>query len=147
MDISIRNTTKNDSKVIAKNIFEMAHEISQETLPYENVLQSVEKILSTPEIGFYIVAQSNNAVIGSLLINYEWSDWRNGVYWWIQSIYVDKEHRNKGIYTKMYEHIKDISGDAKAIKLYTDIDNKTAQAAYEKLGMKRSNSIIYEAGK
>ncbi len=147
MNISIRNATKNDVEVIAKNIVAMAHEISQETLPCENVLQGVEKILSNPEMGFYIVAQSDNVVIGSLLITYEWSDWRNGNYWWIQSVYVDREYRNKGIYTKMYEHIKNISSDAKAIKLYTDIDNKIAQAAYEKLGMKRSNSIIYEAGK
>ena len=86
-------------------------------------------------------------MVGSLMITYEWSDWRNGVIWWIQSVYVRAENRRQGIYTALYENARSLareSGDVAAIRLYVEKGNEVAQQTYSKLGMKETYYRIFE---
>ena len=85
--------------------------------------------------------------LGCLMITYEWSDWRNGVMWWIQSVYVRPEYRNKGVFRALFNHIEQLAhnrADVKALRLYVMQDNQSGKNTYEALGMRDSQYIIYE---
>lgn len=148
MEITVRQATKADAQIIARNVVSMAQDGSGVILSPEVVLQGVESLFEKPELGFYVVAEKESKIIGSLVIVFEWSDWRNGVYWWIHSVYVNPEDRRKGVYAKMYQYIKEKAQNDKNVKglnLSVNKDNKTARSAYEKLGMIESKSVIYNA--
>ncbi|MEZ5814300.1 MAG: GNAT family N-acetyltransferase [Alphaproteobacteria bacterium] len=146
MDLKIRKAKENDIKVIAQNVLNVALEGSNETLCKNKVLEAVQSFLKTPESGVYYVAESNHKIIGSLMIQKEWSDYKNGYRWWIHSVYVDPKYRRQGVYKAMYSHIKkqaQKSENVIGLNLYTDENNKPAQKAYEKLGMINTRQIVY----
>jgi ribosomal protein S18 acetylase RimI-like enzyme len=98
----------------------------------------------------YFVAESEDKVIGSLMITYEWSDWRNGVVWWIQSLYVSPDYRRVGVFKGLFNYIqKIVSADPKikGVRLYVDTRNKSAQQVYEKIGMIGDHYTVFEAMK
>jgi GNAT superfamily N-acetyltransferase len=104
-------------------------------------------LLRDPAKGTYYVAEISENVVGQLMITYEWSDWRNGNYWWIQSVYVDKSARGQGVFKSLYAHIvteAKKAGNVLGIKLYVDRHNGTAIKSYLNLGLHRSNYEIYE---
>ena len=125
----------------------MAQETEGHLLDENIISEGVESILNDSTKGYYYVACTEGKPIASLMITYEWSDWRNGNIWWIQSVYVDVDHRGKGVYRKMYEHIKDeISEDPTiaGIRLYVFNENVNAQTVYKKLGMTGGNYQVFE---
>jgi ribosomal protein S18 acetylase RimI-like enzyme len=113
------------------------------------VLRSgVEAVFSDDKKGFYIVARSSDdQIVGSLMITFEWSDWRGKWFWWIQSVYILPEFRGRGIYRLLYEFVKETARDRQNVcgfRLYVEKENTNAQNVYEKLGMKPSHYLMYE---
>jgi GNAT superfamily N-acetyltransferase len=108
-------------------------------------------LLNTPSYGFFMVAEIGNGeqrrLIGQLMITYEWSDWRNGVFWWIQSVYVDPAWRRRGVFRRIHEAVvSQAKADVKVcgLRLYVEQDNHTAEAVYQRVGLKRSVYKVYE---
>ena len=144
--ISIRDARPEDADVIADFNLRIARETEAIALKPETVARGVRAVLADPAKGRYFVAEADGAVVGQLMITHEWSDWRNGDIWWVQSVYVRPEHRKKGAFKALYRHAEQ---EAKAvgavgIRLYVDADNHNAQNAYLRLGMKLSNYQVME---
>ena len=141
-----RATTKDASAIIDHNI-QLAKESEDEHLDPLIAKQGVLTLFSHPEKGFYLIAEENDTIIGQLMITFEWSDWRNKDIWWIQSVYVEKEYRGKGVFTALY---KEIQKQAKQqhiplLRLYVHKDNEHAQQVYDRKGMIKGTYIFYEA--
>jgi GNAT superfamily N-acetyltransferase len=144
---SIRKATVADAATIAQFNQQMAWETEHKELIPELILAGVTSLLTNPSYGFYLVAEIEGRVVASLMITTEWSDWRNGVFWWIQSVYVNAEFRRRGIYRQMYQAVKDLAlevGNVCGYRLYVEKDNRTAQSTYDELGMKITDYLIYE---
>ncbi len=126
----------------------MARETEDKELVWEKIHAGVKTIISDPGLGFYLVAldQQQN-VAGCLAITFEWSDWRNGLFWWIQSVYVPVEFRNKGVFSTMYKHVKSLALTDKrvcGIRLYVEKDNHNAATTYFGLGMVETEYRLLE---
>jgi ribosomal protein S18 acetylase RimI-like enzyme len=148
--VLIREAVRNDVSVIADFQQKMATETEDLKLDGNRVFNGVDSVLSDPSKGFYLVAEEGDNVVGSMLLTPEWSDWRNGFFLWIQSLYVIPEYRKKGVFRMMYDFVKErvtSSGEFVGIKLYVDQHNETAQKAYEKVGMESSHYRLFEWNK
>jgi len=143
----IRRATRSDLEVLVAGNIAIAHETEATILDPELVRPGVENVLRDETRGVYFVAEDHE-VVGQLLITHEWSDWRCGFYWWIQSVYVAPRARRSGVYRALHQHVLDEARRAKvlAIKLYVDRDNQGARATYAALGMRPSTYDIYEIG-
>ena len=129
--------------------FQMAMALETENVMLDKgiVTKGIENLFHDPAKGKYYVAELGNELIGCLMTTYEWSDWRNGNMLWIQSVYVDKAHRGKGVYKQMYQHIKQLvhtSADFRGIRLYVDKTNHAAQRVYQQLGMNGEHYQVFE---
>jgi ribosomal protein S18 acetylase RimI-like enzyme len=125
----------------------LARETENIELEHSTVKKGITAVFKDPVRGSYFVAIEKGKVIGSLLTTYEWSDWRNGMILWIQSVYVIPKFRRKGVYSSLYLHIKKMvqkDTKLKGIRLYTDKSNIVASKAYEKLGMNSDHYITFE---
>ncbi len=145
--MTVRKATTKDIPTIILFQQKMAWETEGIHLDPSVLTEGVKNIFQDVNRGEYYVADENETVVGSLMTTYEWSDWRNGTVLWIQSVYIDKGHRGKGIYKKMYEHIQQIvkkSPDLRGIRLYVDKTNESAQRVYEKLGMNGEHYQVFE---
>lgn len=142
----IKQANLADAPVIAEFNCKMAMETENLQLDSSTVGTGVENLMQRPEHGFYIVAKLNDTVCGCLMITREWSDWRNGLFWWIQSVYIEPEYRRQGIFRKMYQFISEYAKQESVIglRLYVEQENKIAQKTYNELGMQKSNYQIYE---
>lgn len=116
-----------------------------------NILKSgVAAVFNADDKGFYVVAETADEIVGGLLITFEWSDWRNGWFWWIQSVYIRTQYRGQSIYTRMYEFVKDVAserGNVCGFRLYVEKENAHAKRVYEKLGMIKTYYLMYEEEK
>ena len=124
----------------------MAWETENLHLPTETVTRGVEAVFEDGSKGEYWVAESEGKVAASLLITFEWSDWRNTFVWWFQSVYVLPGHRRTGIFRSMYAYIKneaDKQGVA-GLRLYVEINNSAAQKTYGSLGMTNNHYTMFE---
>jgi ribosomal protein S18 acetylase RimI-like enzyme len=144
----IRKAAPEDAPAIARFNIAMAMETEGKTLKPEEIEPGVRGLFDKPEYGFYLMAETEaGEVAGSLMITFEWSDWRNGVIWWIQSVYVMPEHRRKGVYRAMYSHVKTLASrqtDVCGIRLYVEKENRTAQRTYSTLGMEGTHYRVFE---
>ena len=125
----------------------MALETESKSLAPETLLPAVETVLRDPRHGFYVVAEADGEIAGSLLVTYEWSDWRNGRMWWIQSVYVRPAHRRRGVYRTLHEFVRArarAAGDVVGIRLYVERENVGAQRTYAALGMTETPYRVYE---
>ena len=148
--INIRLAQLSDAEDIATFNQIMAKETEEKVLLPDVVLAGVNTLLKNPSQGFYIVAEIDFKVVGCLMITKEWSDWRNGVFWWIQSVFVKKEYRRRGIYRSMYQFIKELANDKKDVcgfRLYVEQDNNIAQETYRVLGMTQLPYLMFEESK
>lgn len=101
--------------------------------------RGVEAVLGDPGKGRYWLAAEGEAVIGQLMVTLEWSDWRCGWFWWIQSVYVRPDRRGRGVYRKLHDHVLAEArsrDDVCGIRLYVDVDNRAARRVYDRTGMK-----------
>lgn len=129
----------------------MAMETEHRRLDLLRLRQGVLALLEKPERGFYIVAEApgmkSPQLIGQLMITFEWSDWRNGVFWWIQSVYVEPTQRRRGVFRSMYHHIMakaHADGQVCGVRLYVEQDNDQAQTVYQRMGLAPSAYAVFE---
>lgn len=146
--VQIRTAKRFDSQQIKDFQIKMALETENLVLDESIVEKGVLAVFEDESKGTYYVAEIDGIVVGSLLTTYEWSDWRNGRVLWIQSVFVMPEHRGKGIYSMLYDHIKNLVKskklDFRGIRLYVDKTNQNAQKVYEKLGMENHHYEMFE---
>jgi ribosomal protein S18 acetylase RimI-like enzyme len=148
--MDIRMASRSDAGALVRFNQAMALETEGKELSTEVLTPGVAAVFEDSNKGFYVVADEDGLVVGGLLVTFEWSDWRNKWFWWIQSVYVRPEHRGRSIYGSMYSFVKDLAdrrGDVCGFRLYVEHDNTRAQRVYEKLGMKRSHYLAYEEEK
>ena len=146
MKIIIKQAGIQDVETLLSFNLNMALETEDLVLPPEKLRPGIEAALNDENKGIYFVAMVNSQIAGSLMITHEWSDWRNSWIAWIQSVYVKKEYRRQGVYSALYQHIKDkvISGEFTGIRLYVDKTNHNAQKTYSALGMNGEHYSLFE---
>ncbi len=145
-DLLIRAGQSGDERVLADFNTRMAWETEQLTLDPSTITAGVHAALTDPTKAQYFVAEVAGQVVGQLMITYEWSDWRNGNIWWVQSVYVDPDFRRRGIFRALYEHARQQSRFAGAVgmRLYVERHNNSAQATYQRLGMRDAGYGVME---
>jgi ribosomal protein S18 acetylase RimI-like enzyme len=148
MSFHIVPASESDAEIIIDFNQLMAVETEDRRLPDDIIGPGVRSILSDSQKGLYLLAKDNNGnIVGQLMVTYEWSDWRNGTFWWIQSVYVAPSARRQGIYRRLHEEVRNIAratGQACGIRLYVEKENVGAQKTYEDIGMKHSHYLMYE---
>jgi ribosomal protein S18 acetylase RimI-like enzyme len=145
--LTIRTATLDDIETIASFNEAMARETEDKALDADTVRAGVEALMRDAARGFYLVAERGDTVVGSLMITTEWSDWRNGDFWWVQSVYVRPEARRQGVYTALYDRIKAMAAEKPSVcgvRLYVEKENAAARATYQALGMKETPYRMYE---
>lgn len=144
--IAIRKATREDAEAIIYFQLNMAWETEAMKLVPEIVTKGVHAVFDDPSRGQYYVAEDEGRRIASLLITYEWSDWRNANVWWLQSVYVVPEFRRKGVFRLMYSHIRKLAEeqDVAGLRLYVETNNTRAQKTYEALGMSSEHYNFFE---
>lgn len=145
--MNIRIATTNDIASLVEFNKAMALETEGKLLDTTIVRQAVESIFEDKAKGFYVVADEDGDIAGALLVTYEWSDWRNAWWWWVQSVYIRPEARGKRIYSLLYDFVKThaaATGNVFGIRLYVENENTHAQRVYEKLGMQQSPYKMYD---
>ena len=138
--MTVRAATIQDAKLIAQFNQAMAMETESKALDWGTISAGVERMLLNPELGFYLVFEQGTGgqISGCLGITFEWSDWRNGLFWWIQSVYVSPDSREQGVFTAMYHEVQKLAREVPeiiGIRLYAERENQRALRAYYGLGM------------
>ena len=147
MPVTYRDATPHDAAAIIDFQLAMARETEDVSLDHAICMRGVQAVFDDRSHGRYFVAEADGRVAASLLITYEWSDWRNGVVWWIQSVYVRPEMRGRRIYAGLYEHVKSIAASdprVRGIRLYVDRRNTAAQEVYRRMGMNGEHYLVFE---
>ncbi|MBX7151202.1 GNAT family N-acetyltransferase [bacterium] len=145
--VTIRQAENKDIPAIVQFNCAMARETENKALDIELVKPGVTFLIDHPQYGFYCIAEVNHRAVGQLMITYEWSDWRNGIFWWIQSVYVDPDFRNAGIFKKLYTHISEKSRtetNVCGLRLYVETKNDRAFQIYRHLGMSEAHYKLME---
>lgn len=147
MNRTYREASSNDVAAIVEFQVAMALETEQLRLDRQVCTQGVVAVLNDAKLGRYYVGEIDGKVVASTLITYEWSDWRNGVVWWIQSVYVLPSARRQGLYAGLYGHLQALASSdphVRGIRLYVDRRNVPAQEVYSKLGMNGEHYQVFE---
>jgi GNAT superfamily N-acetyltransferase len=147
MTINIRKAERPDAETIASFNAAMAEETEHLQLDSQRLLLGVNGLFDNPSLGYYLFAETEGVIAGQMMITYEWSDWRNGVFWWIQSVYVKPEYRAHGVFRALYNYtINEATrgGNVCGIRLYVEKENERAHRVYEKLGMNLTAYDMYE---
>ncbi len=149
MDIpcTVRRASQADADTLVRFNCAMAHETEDKGLDAEVVERGVRGLFERPDHGFYLVAERDGDVAGSLMVTPEWSDWRDGFFWWVQSVYVQADHRRTGVYSALYEAVRTrarAASDVCGIRLYVERENTGAREVYSRLGMEETAYRLYE---
>ena len=146
-DIQIRRARASDAGFIVESNVAMAKETEGMALDEDVVRPGVAAVLADDALGFYLVAEIDGRPTGQLMVTYEWSDWRNGLWWWIQSVYVRPEFRRQGVYRALHRHVADAArqtGGVCGLRLYVEQENTPAQQVYQSLDMHHTRYHMYE---
>ena len=147
INLTIRRANAADAAVIAAFNAALAAESEDLHLDHQRLAAGVRAVLEDASKGFYTVAEADGQVVGQMLITFEWSDWRNGVFWWIQSVYVSPGYRRCGVYARILQHVMQQAkalGNVCGFRLYVEKENTRAQTVYQHLGMRRTNYDMFE---
>lgn len=147
MHVTIRHSLPPDISAIVRFNSAMALETEGKTLDPDTIEHGVRAVFENSERGFYLIAEDEGAPVGCLLITTEWSDWRNGYFWWIQSVYVTSEYRRRGVYSRLHQFVEEMARKqrtVRGIRLYVDKDNERAKAVYHSLGMTQARYDMFE---
>jgi len=145
--MNIRTAEANDADALVEFNQAMALETEGKHLDADILKNGVDAVFADPQKGFYVVAEDSGTIVGGLMVTYEWSDWRNSWFWWIQSVYIRPEARGQRIYSRLYDFVKERAaehGNVCGFRLYVETDNTHAQRVYEKVGMESSHYAMYE---
>ena len=148
MKIDIREATAEDAATIAAFNQRIARETEGKELDEKTILAGVSRLFADPSRGRYWLAEIDGRVVGQTMVTYEWSDWRNGNVWWIQSVYVSSEFRRQGVFSALYAAVESLAradADACGIRLYVERHNERAQATYRALGMRGGTYLVMES--
>lgn len=146
-EIRIRPATAADVPNIVEFNARLARETEHKELDPEKLRAGVTRGLAHPELCAYFMAEIDGQVVGQTMVTYEWTDWRDGVLWWIQSVYVVAERRRQGVFRALFRHIEHAARnhpDARGLRLYVERENTRAQQTYSALGMKPSGHFLLE---
>lgn len=145
--IRVRRATALDLETVMRFNQAMAEETESKTLDPPTVRAGVKQGLEDPDRSLYFVAEVDGRIVGQTMVTTEWSDWRSGFFWWIQSVYVEPDHRSRGVFRSLYEHIRTLARDRNdvcGIRLYVHNENTRAIATYRKLGMTLTDYLLCE---
>ena len=143
----IRQALSQDAAELAEFNISMARETEGIELIPDVIAAGVRTMIENPQWGFYLVVELDNGIQAALMVTTEWSDWRNGMFWWIQSVYVRPPYRRQGLYRELYERVKELAEQESAVcgfRLYVERDNQAAQKTYSALGMSETDYRIFE---
>ena len=142
----IRSAGAEDLDALVAGNMALAEETERVHLDAGTLRQGIQALLESRAPGRYWVAELDGRVVGQLLITYEWSDWRNRMVWWIQSVYVVSEARGRGVMRALYSHARHeaVAAGAGGLRLYVDTSNTRAQAVYAALGMNGDHYRVFE---
>ena len=146
MDILVRKADVSDISTLIEYNLALANETEHIFLDEDILRLGIEKALKLEDC-HYFVAELDGIIVGQTMITSEWSDWRNGIMWWMQSIYVHPVYRNQGVFQTIFKFIEDVASnnpEVKALRLYVMQDNQPGRSAYQNLGMKNSGYVLYE---
>ena len=136
-----------DADVLARFNVELAKESENLVLEPALVQAGVQALLRDAAKGTYFVAEAGGAVVGQLLITHEWSDWRNGDFWWLQSVYVRADFRRRGVFQALFEHViakAKEQGNVTGLRLYVENQNESALKVYHRLGLQETHYRVLE---
>ena len=145
--LRIRAATPADAEVIADFNAALAWETESLTLDRGRLRPGVAAVLLDPGKGRYWVAEIEGEVIGQLLLTFEWSDWRHGNFWWIQSVYVRPDSRGRGVFKALFNHVRTLAAttpEVCGLRLYVETHNTAAKVVYHRLGMKSTSYELLE---
>ena len=146
--MKLRAATLDDLPRLVRFNAEMAQVTEGRQLDVERLTRGVRRVLEDAERGRYLVAEAEGGeLLGGLMVTREWSDWRDGWFWWIQSVFVREVARRQGVYRALHEHVRAEArerGDVCGLRLYVEHDNAGAQSVYERVGMTRAHYHMYE---
>jgi ribosomal protein S18 acetylase RimI-like enzyme len=146
-EIRVRPATLDDAEFLVSGNAQMALETEDISLDLERLRNGVRAVFDDPSRGFYLIAEVEGNRVGQMMITYEWSDWRNGVFWWIQSIYTVPELRRRGAFRALYaqaEALAQQGGSVCGLRLYVDRHNRAAQETYRRCGMHETAYRLFE---
>lgn len=144
--ITIRNGRPADAEIVAAFNLALARETENLALDPQTVLNGVQKALADAGKGTYFIAEIGGEIVGCLMITHEWSDWRDGDMWWIQSVYVREDARRLGVFRKMFDHVRQaaVAANVRCIRLYVEHNNHRAKKTYASLGMNDTHYDVME---
>ncbi len=148
MTLVIRDATPADAGTIADFNNRLAEETEARSLAPDLIGPGVAAFLADPSKGRYWLAVVDDRIIAQIAVTYEWSDWRNGMIWWVQSVYVHADYRRRGVYSSLYRHVESQARsdfDVIGIRLYVERDNERAKTTYADLGMNMTNYRIMQS--
>jgi ribosomal protein S18 acetylase RimI-like enzyme len=143
----VRDARQEDVALMARWAQAMALETEGKALDGETVLRGIQRAFDDPNKGRYFVADSEGRPAGMLMLTWEWSDWRDGWWWWIQSVYTAKDFRRRGVYRALYAHVLALAKadpEVRGIRLYVERENVNAMRTYEELGMLDAGYAMFE---
>ncbi|HTU17286.1 MAG TPA: GNAT family N-acetyltransferase [Gemmataceae bacterium] len=147
MTLSIRRAVLADAAVVSEFNRLLAQESEGKTLDAAVLAAGVAAGLADPAKSVYFLAEEDGAAVGQIMYTMEWSDWRNGWFWWIQSVYVRAEARRRGIFRALYEHVHQAAradGQVIGLRLYVERGNQIAQETYQRMGMESAGYLVFE---
>ena len=147
MTILIRDASPTDAAVVADFNARLARETEGLELEPARLAAGVTRLLNEPGKGRYFLAVADGQIAGQMMITCEWSDWRNGDFWWIQSVYVRPEFRRQGVFRALFQHVERLARrgpDICGLRLYMHAANESARATYLRLGMAESHYEFFE---
>ena len=147
MDINVRDATVADIDAIVTYNQRLAEESEGKTLDPAVLAAGVRRGFNSPAMCRYFVAEADGRVVGTTMLTYELTDWRDGVIWWLQSVFIEPEHRRHGVFRAIYRHIEELARahpDVRALRLYVHHDNARAMRTYESMGMEKAGYELYE---
>jgi ribosomal protein S18 acetylase RimI-like enzyme len=147
MNITIRPASADDADFLAQGNTAMALETEHKRLDPAVVGAGVRAALADPGKGLYFIAECDGKRVGQLMFTYEWSDWRDGTFWWIQSVYVLPQARRSGVFRALFRHVEQLAAADPAvcgIRLYVERENERAQATYRHCGLDDAGYVVME---
>ena len=142
----VRRATPADASSVAEFNRRLAQETEDTILDPVVLARGVDAVLADESKGLYFVAEAGDAIVGQVMVTYEWSDWRNGPLWWLQSVYVDAAWRRRGVFRALFTRVLEAAKRAGVVgfRLYVEQENKAAQEVYERVGLQRSRYWVME---
>jgi RimJ/RimL family protein N-acetyltransferase len=145
--IAVRPARQEDVSLMARWAEAMALETEDKPLDPAVVLRGIQRAFDDPGKGRYFIAEIDGQPAGTLMLTWEWSDWRDGWWWWIQSVFVDEAFRRRGVYGALHAHVLELAQadpEVRGIRLYVEQENSNARRTYEFLGMQHPGYVMYE---